>query len=159
MGIQNLISAVIGSDLKTSVLTKLNSVKTDLNFLITMLPEQKNDYLKVGNVMLPFLDKIYSAAETHPEIMPAIFDKEEFKKDYQLTKDLAPIVNLLNELTSAVEATLYAANSDTMVEALEVYAAIQQNKDKVAGLDVIAADLKEFFKKSKKTAANTATPK
>ena len=43
----------------------------------------------------------------------------------------------------------------TAMEALEIYAAVQQNKDKVPGLDVIAAQLKEFFKRTKKT---TTTP-
>jgi len=109
--------------------------------------------LKVGNVMLPFLEKAFNTVAEHPEILPSVFDKDEFIRDYQLTKDLVPISNLLNELTSAIENTLYAANSDCMVEALEVYAAVQQNKDKVPGLDVISAELKAFFKRSRKTAA------
>jgi hypothetical protein len=157
MGIQNLISAVISPELKTSVMTKLTGLKTDLSFVISISPEEKNDYLKVGNVMLPFLDKIYNAVEAHPEILPSIFNKDEFVKDYQLTKELVPILNSLAELTSAVQNTLYAANSDSMVEALEIYAAVQHNKDKIAGMDIIAAELKEFFKKSKKT--TTTTPK
>jgi hypothetical protein len=150
MALQNLISATISDELKSSILTKLNSIKTDLSFLITMLPENKNEYLKVGNVMLPFLDKVYSVVDTHPEILSNVFDKDEFKKDYRLTKDLAPVSSLISELASAIEATLYAANSDTMVEALEIYAAVQQNKDKVPGMDVIAGELKEFFKRSKR---------
>jgi len=61
-----------------------------------------------------------------------------------------PIASQLAELTSSVQATLFAANSDCMVEALEVYAAVQQNKDKVPGLDTIAIEMREFFKKTRK---------
>lgn len=156
MATQNLVSDVISPELKTSVLTKLSEIKNDLDFLVTLLAEKKNDYLKVGNVMLPFLDKAYNVAATHPEILPAIFDKEEYAKDYQLTKDLVPIVNAVSELNSSLENTLYAASSDTMVESLEVYSVVQQNKDKVPGLDVVAAELKEFFKKNKKSSPPSA---
>jgi hypothetical protein len=154
MATQNLVSASISPELKTSIMAKLNGLKNDLGFVVSLLPQQKNEYLKVGNVMLPFLDKAYNAATAHPEILSSVFDKDEFIKDYQLTKELIPIANQLSELTSAVEATLYAANSDSMVEALEVYAAVQQNKDKVPGLDTVAAELKAFFKKGKKTTAS-----
>jgi hypothetical protein len=156
MATQNLVSAVISPELKNSVLTKLSEIKNDLDFLVTLLAEKKNEYLKVGNAMLPFLDKAYNAAATHPEILPSIFDKEEYTKDYQLTKDLVPIVNAVSELKSSLENTLYAAGSDTMVESLEVYSVVQQNKDKVPGLDVVAAELKEFFKKSKKSSPPSA---
>lgn len=147
---QNLVSAVISPELKASITSKMEGLKTDLNFVISLLPEKKNEFLKVKNVMMPFLDKTYDAATAHPEILPGVFDKDEFVKDYQLTKDLAPIVTQLETLTSAISNTLYAANSDTMVEALEIYAAVQQHKDKVPGLDTVAAEMKEFFKKTKK---------
>ncbi len=70
--------------------------------------------------MLPFLNKAYNAAVLHPVILPSVFDKDEFMKDSQLTKELVPIGNLLSELTSAVEVTLYAAGNDSMVEVLEI---------------------------------------
>ena len=149
MALQNLVSAAINPELNTSIMGKLNGLKTDVSgFVIQILPENKNEYLKVGNIMLPFLDKVYNVARAHPEILPSIFDKEEFFRDYLLTKDLIPMANLLNELNASIQATLFAANSDTMMEGLEVYAAVQQHKDKVPGLETDAMELKEFFKKS-----------
>ncbi|MFH1194554.1 MAG: hypothetical protein V1720_02500 [bacterium] len=149
MSTQNLVSAELTQELKDSINTKLAGLKTDLNFVISLLPGDKRDYLSVGNVMLPFLDKAYEAAQAHPEILPAVFDKTEFEKDYKLTKDLAAIATQLAELNSSIQGTVHAVNSDTMVEALEVYATVQQNKDKVPGLDVTASELKAFF--SRKT--------
>ena len=150
MALQNLVSASLTTELKSSIMAKLNGLKTDLNFVISLLPEEKKEYLKVGNVMLPLIEKAHDAVTVHPEILPAIFDKEEFENDYKLTKDLLPIANQLAELTSAVQATLFAANSDSMVETLEIYAAVHQHQDKVPGLDTVAAEMKEFFKKTKK---------
>ncbi len=74
MAFQNLVSTAITPELKTSIMTKLNGLKTDLNFVVTLLPEEKKEYLRVGNVMLPLLDKAHDAAVTHPEILPGIFD-------------------------------------------------------------------------------------
>lgn len=150
MALQNLVSASLTPEQKSSITAKLNELKTDLSFVISLLPEEKKEYLRVGNVMLPLIEKAHDVAALHPEILPAIFDKEEFEDDYKLTKDLFPIANQLAELTASVQATLFAANSDAMVETLEIYAAVQQHKDKVPGLDTAAGEMKEFFKKNKK---------
>ncbi len=61
-----------------------------------------------------------------------------------------PIASQLAELSAAVNNTLHAANSDTYVEPLEVYAAALQNQDKVLGMDVLVSDMKEFFKRTRK---------
>ncbi len=147
MATQNLISAKLTPELKASVTEKLTGLKTDLGFLISMVTGERNEYIKVGNIMLPFLDKAHSVAAAHPEILPGVFDREEYDNDYQLTKDLVEIASRISELHSSIEATLFAANSDTMVESLEVYAAAQQHKDKVPGLETDALELKGFFKK------------
>jgi hypothetical protein len=150
MATQNLVSAVLTPELKNSIITKLTEVKTDLNFSVSFEPGEKKEYLSVGNVMLPFLDKAHGVITSHPEIMPAVFEKEEFLKDYQLSKDLVPILNQLTELASAVQNTLHAANSDAMVESLEIYTAAMQNVGKIPGMDVSVAEMKDFFKKGKK---------
>jgi hypothetical protein len=53
----------------------------------------------------------------------------------------------------AIKKFQIAVNSDTMSEALEVYAAVKQNKDKIAGLNVLAEEMGTFFKKTKKKTA------
>lgn len=153
MATQNLISAILSPEVKANVMTKLTEVKTSLDFVISLLPEQKCEFVKAGNTMLPFVEKAYNAASTHPEILSSVFDKEEFFKDYLLSKELVPIFNLLKELTTSLDATLCAASSDAMVGALEVYASVQQNKDKVPGLDTVNAELKEFFRRPRKVVA------
>ena len=81
--------------------------------------------------------------------MPGTFDIQEFKNDVLLGRDLGEILGVIHELTSSVEETDFAINSDAMSEALEVYAAVQNNKSKVPGKDTTADDMKMFFKKSK----------
>lgn len=151
MSTQNLISASIPDELKTAINEKITGLERDLGFVISLLPGDKRDYISVGNVMLPFLDLAYNTFKAHPEIMPGLFEKAEYEKDYKLTKDLALIGAKLAELNAAVQTTLHAVTSDAMVESLEVYASVLRNEDRVPGFDVTATDMRQFFKKKGKS--------
>jgi hypothetical protein len=146
---QNLISATLSSEDAASVLEYLVSAKSKLSFLLSLGKDDVVTLFKVGNAYLPFIDLAYETVISHPEILPAVFDKAEFLKDYELLKKLRPIFNQMNELAEAVQKTFMAVGSDTLVAALEVYDAVKQHKDKVPGLDTTAADMAVFFKKSK----------
>jgi hypothetical protein len=147
---QNLVSASLTPEVKTEILQKLTEIKNALDFLLSLQPKEVRSLFKPGNTFAPLIDKAYHVVVDHPEILPAIFDKEEFIKDYLLSKDLTPIDNQINELSESVTKTLMAINSDALNETMEVYAAVKQNKDKVPGLNVVAEEMAEFFKKSGK---------
>jgi hypothetical protein len=147
---QNLVSASLTPEVKTEILQKLTEIKNALDFLLSLQPKEVRSLFKPGNTFAPLIDKAYHVVVDHPEILPAIFDKEEFIKDYLLSKDLTPIDNQINELSESVSKTLMAINSDALNETMEVYAAVKQNKDKVPGLNVVAEEMAEFFKKAGK---------
>ena len=153
---QNLVSAVLTPEVQDGVIGKIDSINTDLNFLITLQPDEKNDYVKVGNTFLPFIDKAYAVVTAHPEIMPGVFDLDEYKNDYQLAKGLGEILRALRELTESVEDTYFAATNDSMKGSLDVYSSVQYNKNKIPGLDTEASAMKQFFRKSKSTGAEPA---
>ncbi len=150
---QNLVSATLTPETKTEILQKLTEIKNALTFLLTLQPKEVRSLFKPGNTFPPLIDKAYHAVNDHPEIMPAVFDKEEFIRDYLLSKELTPIANLINELAESVGKTLMAIDSDNLSGTLEIYAAVKQNRDKVPGLNVVAEEMAEFFKKSVKKAA------
>ncbi|MGC3977571.1 MAG: hypothetical protein QM751_04655 [Paludibacteraceae bacterium] len=62
---------------------------------------------------------------------------------------LVPILNQVQELAEGLQKSVTAAGSDSLVAALEVYAAIKQHKDKVSGLSVMHDEMLPFFKKTK----------
>jgi hypothetical protein len=156
MAVQNLISAALTPEDIAEITQKLGEVKSKLNFLVTLEPNEKNEFVKVGNTYAPFIEKAYNVIIDHPEIMSSVFGLTEYKKDYQLGKDLTPIHDQVKELAEALQNTIFAVNSDTMSESLEIYAAVQQNKDKVPGMNTVAAEMQAFFKKAKK--AKTQPP-
>lgn len=158
MSSQNLVSAALAPETKGEILQSLAGIKTKLDFLLTLQPDEIRGLFKAANGFAPLLDKANNTIDDHPDIMPKIFDIAEFKKDYQLSKDLTPIVKLVNELANSLQNTLTAVNSDALAGALEIYAAVKQNRDKVPGLNVVAEEMGEFFQKASKKSAPPAKP-
>lgn len=150
MTTQNLISANLTADVKTEVLQALTTIKTKLDFLLTLQPDEVRGLFKAANGFAPFLEKANNTVTDHPDIMPKVFGIAEFQKDYQLSKDLTPIANQINELANSIQNTLTAVNSDALISALDIYAAVKQTRDKVPGLNVVAEEMAVFFQKANK---------
>ena len=150
MARQNLVSAVLSDETKADVLAKLASVKKSLGFLLTLQPDQVQSLFKAGNGYAVFVEKAYNAANDHPDILPRVFDVQEFKKDYELSKNLTPILDQINQLADTLRDTQTAVNSDAVTGALEIYQAVKLNKDRVPGLNVVADEMSVFFKKAQK---------
>jgi hypothetical protein len=147
---QNLISASLAAETKTKILQALAEIKNKLDFRVSLQPDEIKGLYKAGNGYVPFIEKAYNTVIDHPDIMPNVFNAAEFTKDYMLAKDLVPIINQINELADSLKTTYTAANSDALAAALEVYASVKQNRDKVPGLNVIADEMAVFFKRPRK---------
>ena len=146
---QNLISATLSSADAAQVQEDLADIKSKLSFLLSLAPSDVQGLMKVGNTFIPFLDLANQTVINHPEILPGVFDKEEFLRDYALFNALRPIVNQINELAESIQKTYIAVGSDTITASLDVYAAVKQNKDKVPGLEFTSSQMAEYFKKTK----------
>jgi hypothetical protein len=156
MASQNLVSATISPEAKAEVLGKLADIRKRLDFLKPLDRSEIHALVKVGNGFSPFLEKAHRAVNDHPEIMPRLFDLAEFNNDYSLFRDLADIGEVLKALSEGVQNTLLAAGSDSMIGALEIYAAIKSGSDKVPGLKVAGSEMSEFFKRAKAKGAQTS---
>jgi len=150
---QNLISAILTNETKGEVLKALGDIKSKLDFLLSLQSNDIQSIFKPGAGYLPFIDLALTVVDEHPEILPSVFNTEEFKKDYALAKQLAPIVLAANELIEGLQKTYTAVNSDAMAAGFDVYAAVKQNKDKVPGLKVIADQMGAFFQRSPRKSA------
>jgi len=150
MAVQNLVSASLSAEAKAEIQKDLADIKKRLTFLSSISKADVATLMKVGNGFAPLLDKAYAAFTEHPEIMPSVFPSEEFRKDYQLYKDLGPIAGQIAQLAESVDRTMTALASDTMMESLEVYQAVKQSKNKVPGLEAVADEMRSFFSRTKK---------
>lgn len=146
---QNLISAALSAEDAAAVQESLATAKEKLGFLLSLQTEDVVTLFKAGNAYLPFIDKAYQTMLAHPEILPPVFNQEEFAQDYNLLNSLRPIFTQIDELAESIRKTFTAVGSDSLVSALEIYSAVKQNKDKVPGLAATAAEMAVFFKKTK----------
>ena len=156
MASQNLVSATLSPETKAEITARIAEIRSRLKFLVTLDASEIMSLVKVGNGFAPFLDKAYGVVTTHPDILPGVFDVNEFKKDYQLSQDLSAIVSQVNELAESLNNTFTAVSSDAMTAALDVYAAVRQNASRVPGLNVVHAEMHEFFKRTKPKTTITA---
>jgi hypothetical protein len=151
MAMQNLISGTISPEEKAKALEHLSEVMKTLKFRVSMSGVEVLSIFKAGKEYAPFLDKAFAALNQHPEIVPAAFPVEEYRKDYQLLKDLEPISRMVEELSESLEKTMMALGSDTMVESLEIYHAAKLNADHVPGISALVSDMALYFAKPRRS--------
>ena len=145
MSMQNLVSASLSDEDKAKVQQAILVIKSSLGFLTSLKSEEVRGLFKAGNGYAPLLDKAYTVMNEHPEILPPVFDAKEFRKDYRLYKEFGPLAMQIAELAEAVQNTMIALASDTMLETLEIYQSVKLNKNKIAGLSATAEDMSKFF--------------
>jgi hypothetical protein len=150
MAEQNLISAEISPDKVNDLINKIRAIKEELNFLVKLNAEEKNNLLKLGDRLLPFVDKAKEILDMYPQIMSPLFNADEFRRDYNLMKNLTPMLNELNSLREALDDTIFATGSDCFTSALEIYSAVQMNRDKIPGMDTIYQEMRNFFNRPKR---------
>lgn len=63
---------------------KIEGIKSELPFLVTINPEEKNELVKLGNHFRPFLEKAKQVLDSNPEVMPQVFNNNELLSDYNL---------------------------------------------------------------------------
>ncbi|MBP1616771.1 MAG: hypothetical protein H6Q14_598 [Bacteroidetes bacterium] len=145
----NLISATLSTEDQEIINQAIKTIREKMPFLSAIQKAEVSGFFKVGTSFQPFLELAKQVRDQYPEILPGVFSKDEFDKDYLLYKSLQPILQQVGQLNEGVGKAVVAVGSDSMDAALEIYAAVKQNKDKVAGLSVTYEAMAAFFKKSK----------
>lgn len=77
MTAQNIISATLTNESKDGILQKLTEIRSELDFLITLDPEQTKTLFKAANGFTPFIGQAREVALEHPEILPGVFAAAE----------------------------------------------------------------------------------
>jgi hypothetical protein len=156
MSSQNMISASLPDEVKTSVLNSLAQAKDKLNFLLALRTEDIQSIYKPGSGYLPFIDLVDHVVEQHPEILSTTIDIDELRKDIALAKQLAPIIVAIDAFSESLHRTYTAVCSDAMGTCFDVYSLCKLNRDKVPGMSAIVDEMASYFKKSPRKTANAA---
>lgn len=151
---QNLISATLSPEDVANINQAINTLKEKMPFLSAIQKTEIGKLFNIGTNYQPFLDLAKQVVDANPEILPGVFNKVEFEKDYNLYRSLQPIGKQIAQLNEGMQKAVAAVGSDSLDAALEVYAAVKQNKDKVPGLSVTHEAMATFFKRPRVKATN-----
>ncbi len=132
--IQNKISATLSDEDAATVVAAINTIKQKLPFLIDLSPEERRSLPKMGDKSRGFVRAALTVAQQNPDILPRLFDVDEFARDVALEEKLARISGSFSKLAELLDDTLVAVGSDAYVAALTTYQCARI-AGKGAGLD------------------------
>lgn len=145
----NNISAELSDQDVEEVKAAFKVIESKLPFLVNLPDDELASLFKLGSKSADFVSDAQDAADNFGQILPSTFDKKEFLLDATLFKKLAIIKLLCDSLSEKINDTYRKVGSEAMNAALELYAHVQINSEKVPGLKSVADKLKERFKKAR----------
>lgn len=145
MPYQNVSATLSDADIQ-EIKAALQTIEQKLPFLITLTADERRKLFKMGDKSLAFVNNSLTAAQSNTDILPASFNLEEFRRDYQLITSLTDIFFRLQQLTEKVDDTLMAVSSEAMSSSLSVYDYVKAAAKKTPGLKSVAEQLGERFK-------------
>lgn len=143
------VSATLTQDSVNKIKDAINVILTELPFLLNLPEEQSKGLFRLGSKSVDFVTTSRDAVTHFMQIFPSTFDQAEFIRDADLFRQLSEIKLLLDSLLEQINDTYSVVGAEAMNSALEVYAHVQVNQNKVPGLKTIADKLGERFKRSK----------
>jgi hypothetical protein len=146
MKTKNMISAAIPQTDMADIKTAIQTIISKTPFLISLTNEQRMSGLKLGDKSFGFIDKAVDYMNTNPGLVPGYVDQTEFRKDYQLMKDLLEVLRTLKPLVQNMEDTASEAGIEAFSASISFYQAIKTaSKQGVENAIVIYEDLKKRF--------------
>ncbi|MBD1824784.1 hypothetical protein H6F51_20150 [Cyanobacteria bacterium FACHB-DQ100] len=155
MASQNLPAQLSDTDLE-EIKAALATIEAQMPFLVHLSTEERRKLFKMGNKSLSFVNNSLIAAQSNPDILPASFDLDKFRSNYELATTLTEVLLRLQQLTEKVDDTLISVSSEAMTDSLTVYDYIKTASKKTPGLKAVADQLGERFKATRSRASKEA---
>ena len=152
MPMQNLISASLADEVKTDILADLARIRSKLDFLISLDPEQAKSLHEEVSGFTSLLDISYGLAVSHPILVPPKLSMVEYSKDLGLIQSLHPIQYQVNELALGLRDTIVAAHSDALAHSMEIYSSVTRHVDSIPGLAVAEYEMSQIFQRNQRNA-------
>lgn len=144
----NRVSAVITDQAAAEVKAAINSIGTNLPFLIDLSPEEIKALPRFGDKSLGFVRKALELAERNSDFLPRSFSVEEFRKDVDLYEKLYSFIQPLRGLLEKLEDTFLEVGAESYSSGLLVYSTAKISRGELAGLESLLDDLgKRFLRK------------
>jgi len=155
---ENKFSQVYTTAMVQTASQKIAEIRAAFPGLLTLTPDERYAYLKMGERTAPFVQKAIDYATRYNGLVPSFVSLPELQKDFNGAQMLLQVSKQLNELQNAIDDTLLVAGSEAYTAALAIYKNTQQAAGHgVAGAVEAADDMATRFpgrKTAKKTDAS-----
>jgi len=121
MANNNQISISIPDADLQAVLDAIDTIRTKLPFLISLMPAERHEMLKMGDGTVAFVKKAYEYALADGAALPGFINIVEFGKDVIAVDDLLKVLRPLEKLSESLEDTVMLAGSEAYMAALAYY--------------------------------------
>jgi hypothetical protein len=149
MSYQNIDTAVPPQDI-AAVKDSFATVLARLPFLVNLTGDERQALVKTGPDSVSFVLNALSAAQSNPDVFPASFDRDGFKRDVDLFSLLTELQTLAEQVVSQLDDTRMAVGAEAMQGASQAYKYIQTAAKTTPGLKPVAEQLGERFQKAGK---------
>ena len=139
------IEASLSQTDRDKVLSAIANIRATLPFLIDLNVDERKTMVRYGDKSQSFVTKATELAAQHPEILPASFNTESFKKQVALVDALYPLQFALEHLLGKLNDTLYAAGSEAYADALQVYSYAKAANVYNGALEDVVDDMSRRF--------------
>ena len=150
----NKISAVLTQKQIDDVFAAYDTIETTLAFLATAPTDERRRMAVVASGRWPFIQKAYTDAQQHPEVLAGTFDLAEFGKDVDLLNAYATILARNAAHNTKLKDTGQIIGGDCYPQALDVYNYFQ-SANRNGQYDSQVKELGTFFAGQGKKAAPT----
>lgn len=145
------IDATVSPEDLAAILEGLRYIDTLLPFTINLTPAERRDIPKMGKKSLAFVEGALGYADKHRTLLPAFTSYDFLKRSFNLALALRSIEELLGPLAEKVNDTLFAVGAQAYAGTRAFYSNVKvASQNGVPGSDVIAQDLGERFKMTRK---------
>lgn len=156
---ENTFTQVYTQDMVDQVTAKLAEIRAIFPGLITLTPDERLTYAKMGERSSPFVQKAIDYASRNAAFVPVYVNLPLMETDLQSAKFLLQVSNQINELQNTIDDTMMVAGSESLTAALSIYKNIQQAATHgMAGAQEAADDLSTRFPHKTATAPTSVPP-
>ena len=115
--LENRISAVVDDAAKAAIEIAVETIRTNLPFLINLDPDDRKKKRKTGTKREGYVVGVYDASVAHGEVIPPTFSLDEWTKDEVLNTVLKGVYSLVGNLAENISDTLLQIGSERIKQA------------------------------------------
>ena len=144
MSYQNLSVSLTPAQ-KTTIITQLAAVKTSLNFLINLTPDERRTLRKVAEKRQGYVNDVMVAVKANPTAIPATINTTEYYKDAQLYLDMSEIYAQIVILFEGISDTFMASGNEAITTTDLCYGYLKQGAKGNSNLSTTVKEISKHF--------------